>query len=279
MIKQLMVAIDGTEYGEAAVRHACFLARKHDARLCGVAVIDTEGIEAAYHTSRPLGAGSADAGLYKKHLEEAGTWAENAVKMFEAICKKEQVKHQSETRKGDPVREILEAARLNDLVVMGRKTRLAFACADGEFCDTWWEVLVNSTRPLILAPKQHREVKNVMIAMDLGRLADRLLFNYIHLNPYPGVKVHLVHVAADGQKEKNIPDSVVEYFKVHGFDVVPEILRGDHAGQAIVNYSVTKNIDLAVIGVHTVSKLIAALLGSTTRYAIEHLEIPILAQT
>jgi nucleotide-binding universal stress UspA family protein len=279
MIRQLLVGVDQCKHSESATRYACSLARLQKARVLGVAVVDTEGIDASYHTSRPLGAGSADAELYQKRLEEARAGADASIKKFREICEEQKVEYKAEIREGGPEAELLQAAKLSDVLVLGKMTQMEFDVDKNESCGTWWEVLSKSERPLILVPEIHHEINRVMIAVDFHRLTDRLLFNYVHLNPYPGAEVHLIHAADPDEKDKEIPPELVEYMETHGVNVTPKTLYGEHKGQAIVNYADTENIDLAVIGLHTMSKVVAALLGSTARFVIQNLEIPVYAQT
>ena len=189
------------------------------------------------------------------------------------------MEHRAELKEGSPERELLRAAKLSDVLILGRVTRMEFGIDEDESCGTWWEVLTKSERPLILVPEQYREIKRVMIAVDFHRITDRLIFNYVHLNPYPGAEVHLIHAADPDDKDREIPGELLDYLETHGVNVIPKVLFGEHKGQAIVNYANTEEIDLAVIGLHTMSKVVAALLGSTANFVIQNLEIPIYTQT
>lgn len=279
MIKQLMVGLDGSKNTRTVVQYGVDLAKIHKARLIGLCVADTTDIENAYHTPRPLGAGSADAELYKKSLEKAQARADSALSIFQEVCEEQKVEHQGIKREGNPARQILKTATLNDMVIMSQKTRFSYGLADDQHCDASKDVLDESVRPLVLVPDEHRKIKKVMLAMDLHRLSDRMFYNYVHLNPYPGAKVHLIHGVQADEKDKEFPEDIIQYFKVHGIEVKASILHGDHLGQAIVNYANTEEMDMVVMGIHTVSKVWQVLIGSTGRYVIEHLDLPIYTQT
>jgi len=71
----------------------------------------------------------------------------------------------------------------------------------------------------------------------------------------------------------------VDFFELHKIDVTTSILAGDHTGQALVNYAKTEKVDMAVMGIHTMSKVWKVLLGSTGRYVIDKLDIPVFTMT
>jgi nucleotide-binding universal stress UspA family protein len=280
MIKQLLVGLDGTEFSDGAIKFACNLAKIHNAKVLGVAVAATSEIEEAYHTPRPLGAGSADSDLHEKSLAEARDFADKARKRFVKLVKDTGISYEDKLIEGYPSSVLLKAASLCDVMVLGRKTKYTCGLPDEQFCDASEEVLEKSVRPLVLVPPEPGDdIKNVMIAIDLQRLTDRVLYNYIHLNPYPKAKIHLVHAAPSPDKAPEIPKEIVDYFAVHNLDVKPIVLTGEHTGQAIVNYAKTEEIDLAVLGVHSMSKIWQVLIGSTGRYIIEKLKIPVYTQT
>ncbi len=279
MIKQLLVGLDGTKHSDAAVKFACDLAKIQNAKILGVAVAATGEIEEAFHTPRPLGAGSADSDLYEKSIAEAKELAKKAMDRFVGLVKDTGVSYEEKIIEGYPATVLLKAANLCDVMVLGKKTKFTCGLPDEHFCDASSEVLEKSVRPLVLVPEESGSIKKVMIAIDLQRLTDRVLFNYIHLNPYPDAEIHLVHAAQDPDSAPDIPKEIVEYFDMHNLKVKPIVLTGDNAGQAIVNYVKTEKIDLAVLGVHSMSKIWQVLIGSTGRYIIEKLKIPVYTQT
>ena len=278
MIKQLLVGLGESEYARSAVEYACDLAEMHNAKVIGLSVANIPAIEETYHTPRPLGAGSADAELYKKSLEDARAKSEQALSEFEKVCQARGVSYEGRKQEGRPTELILKAASTSDLVILGRKSRFTCWLPEDRFDDVCSEVIEHSLRPMILVPKEHRQIKKLMIALDFQRLSDRLYFNFIHLNPYPQAEVHLVHANVGG-KDKEFPPEIVDYFTMHGFKVKSAVLVGEHAGQALVNYAQTNDVDMVVMGVHSMSKILKALLGSTGRYVLNHLELPVYTQS
>jgi len=277
MIKQLMVGLDGSKSTEAVTRFGCDLAKIHDARLIGVSVADVACIEQAHHTPRPLGAGSADMEYYNKSVQDARDKADAAIELFNKVCEKYGIEHKTMKKEGCAAEEILNLSSLNDIVILPRKSCFSTGLSDDEFHDATPDVLEKTSRPLLLVPDAYREVKKVMIAVDLQRLSNRLLFSYVHLNPYPDARTFLVHVSES--KDADIPAELVEYFKVHGIEIEPVVLHAEHTGQALVTFAESEKMDVAVIGIHTMSKVWSALLGSTGRHVLDKLAIPVFTIT
>jgi len=277
MIKQLLVGLDGSDATEAVVRYGCGLAARHGARLIGLAAVNTADIETAYHTPRPMGAGSIDQEHYKKARAEAAARARTAVEVFNKVCQECGAGHEAVEVEGDPAGLILKKADLNDLVILARQTRFSYGLSDEDFRDATPDVLEKCARPLLLVTGPFKEVKRVMIAVDFQRLSAQLIHTYVHLNPWPDAEVHLVHASVDEKAE--FPPELIEYLKVHDIQAKTRVLHGDHPGQALVNYAETEEIDMAVIGIHTVSQVWSVILGKTGRYVLDHIKIPVFTST
>ena len=57
------------------------------------------------------------------------------------------------------------------------------------------------------------------------------------------------------------------------------IVRDISAAPGILEFAEETGIDMVVMGIHTMSKVLKALLGSSGRYVLNHLQLPIYTQT
>ena len=92
MLRRILIPLDPSPYAAAAVEYGCFLAKRHDAEVTGLVVLDIPGIE------KSVGPVPIDGLQYAERLEEAK--AKEAHERIQALlerfkekCQKEGVIH------------------------------------------------------------------------------------------------------------------------------------------------------------------------------------------
>ncbi|MCM0021278.1 MAG: universal stress protein, partial [Tagaea sp.] len=149
MLRSLLVALDDTPAGEAAAEYAIRLALTHQARLRGLAVVDTDFVA-------PPSPGRAGAFFYKERadaarLAEAHARDASLSRVFAERCAREGVTAEAGVADGQPLASLQAAANPHDAIVMGRDSDLHGEAASG-CADTVRKLLKESPRPLIVVP-------------------------------------------------------------------------------------------------------------------------------
>src|SRR3954454_23624053 len=106
MIQNVLVCLEGSASGKQAVAMAIQLARQHQARLAGLAIVDEPDIRAGAAT----GIGGAS---YKKQrddalVEDAEQHAELWLAEFSALCRQQEIPARTVEKRGRPAATILE---------------------------------------------------------------------------------------------------------------------------------------------------------------------------
>lgn len=124
MIKEILVAVDGSKTSLKAASFAVDLARQLGASIIALSVIDKRLFMEG--TAVPVKTGKKITQPVEEHLKEV---AENYLEDIRELCKKNKVAFKAISKMGYPVTEIVKEARRAgaDLIVMGSRGRSALS--------------------------------------------------------------------------------------------------------------------------------------------------------
>jgi nucleotide-binding universal stress UspA family protein len=116
------------------------------------------------------------------------------------------------------------------------------------------------------------------VAHDLTRTCSRVLYMLMHLNPFPGAELLLVHADRDGKVNPDDFEDTLGYVQEHGIKAEVEI-RSLKPHQAILEVARERQADAIVLGAYDVGSVRRLLFGSTAQRILEHSKIPLLFGT
>ena len=121
MIKRILAPTDGSDCARLGLHFATALAKQYDAAILGIHVVDIKLLEGPFLRDLSASLGTAPYVNYQgniaKILEERG---KAALLELEQRCKEGGISCETKLVTGRVPAEIVEAASLTDLVVMGR---------------------------------------------------------------------------------------------------------------------------------------------------------------
>ena len=125
MIKRILVALDPDEDTPVATQFAMRLAKRLDASLTGLAVVDFSNIHSA------IGIGGYGTEIYGRQIwtemaEETRHTAERLLAAFRHNVEKEGVRHRDLKEQGASYDLIVEEMKYHDLLVVGRDSRFFY---------------------------------------------------------------------------------------------------------------------------------------------------------
>jgi nucleotide-binding universal stress UspA family protein len=280
MLRSILVGLDGSDYSRSAVDVGIYLARKTEALLVGLGVVDEPAIRDA--EPRLIGAGVpyAEPVLYRERLADARREVEQFLSEFSTRCAEAKVAFKVLEDVGSPHEQIELQAQRYDLILLGQQTRFHFETKEG-YDDTVRRVLKNSPRPVIAVPAKldlNPEDPNhtVLIAYDGSLQAARALHSFQTsglAGPRPTV---VVSVADDRLEAARVAERAIDYLRFH--DIRAEahpIAAGDYPAEAILRAARDHNSALIVMGAYGQPVLREFLLGSVTRSLLAHSPIPL----
>ena len=280
MIKRILVALDPDPDTPIATRYAIRLARRFDATLTGLALIDMGNIHAS------VGTGGIGTIYYAEQIreyltEETRTEAKKLLDSFNEMVAEAGIEHATEIEEGVPYERIIEELKYHDLLVLGRDSHFFYSRPEKE-TKTLANVIKKSIAPSLIVTENYREIERVMVAVDESGASARTLQSFVHLLPYgKSIDIELVNVVDEEsksgwEKARLLLGLSAQYLKAHGFEYVTEsIFEKERPGTRLLKAVENSEPDLVLLGAHSMSAIKRATLGSTTYDLITKSPVPL----
>ncbi len=275
MIKRILVALDPDPDTPVATRYSIRLAKRFDAGVTGLAVIDTRNFQST------IGAGYSGHNIWMELSEDTREVASKLLTDFRTTLEKEMVRHSAIKQEGVSFERIIEEMKYHDLLVVGRDSHFFYSEPETK-TDTLAQVVKGGVSPTLVVTEEYRDVEKVLIAFDGSAPAARSLQGFVHLLPYgKDIEVELMNVTT-GNKGQDMDHSVFvlnqaeKYLKEHNFNyVTKKVLEKGTPSERIIEREKELDPDLIVLGAHSVSAVRRAAFGSTTFDMIKQTEKPL----
>jgi len=276
MIKKILVALDPDTDTPVATRYAQTIARRYDAQVTGVAVVDMGSIEAS---TRGGGIGSMYLmeKLQKDLTEEARTVARQLTQQFEVAMQGSGVSFDVQVEEGAPFKRIVEDMKYHDLLVVGRDPHFFYSHPEQK-TKTLVQIVRETIAPTLVVPDAHRAVERVVIAYDASPAAARAMRRFVHLKPFgTDVQVEIINVHDKGSTEgAELTLTMAKgYVDSHGYTAHTTGVMGTDVSNEILHFAQNHGADLLVAGAHSVSKFRKIAFGSTTASLLSDATLPL----
>jgi nucleotide-binding universal stress UspA family protein len=277
MIKRILVALDPDEDTPVATRYAIRLAKRFNAGLTGMAVVDVGNIETM------IGVGGYGTELHGRKIwaemaDKTRQVAEELLESFQQSVEKAGVRHRDVKKHGASADLIIEEMKYHDILIVGRDSRFFYNEPERD-TGTLAKVVKGGNAPVMVVTDEFHDIEKVMIAFDGSAPAARSLKGFVHLLPFgKDVEIELVHVPKDNtDRETELADAILRqaelYLKEHNFNYINRtVLEKGNPGELILARQIINKPDLVILGAHSVSAIRRAAFGSTTDYIIKQSE-------
>ncbi len=274
MIKNILVAQDGSGNSGVAAEYAVWLAERFGSRLKGLFVVDTILLEGPFFYDLSASMGIEPfvnfSDKMRSALEERGR---AVLEGFRERCKKASMEAETIMTTGLVAKEICKAAKLADLVVMGRKgdtedfeTGLLGSVAEG--------VVRRSATPVFLAPKEFSHVKKPLLVYDGSDNANDAMRIAAEFARVTGKMLTVASVGPSGVADAHLVDAM-DYLKSYDIKGSFKELKGEPPLE-IVKYYKEAGHDMLFLGATHRSRVVELVLGSTAEYVIRAVDGPLL---
>lgn len=271
-VKNILVAYDGHEPAEAALRLAVRIAREHDAHLTGLLTQPLPMYPLPEAAWLPVEVMDTVVQRVKDHAVSVGN-------RFVEACAAEGMGDRVSFHavEGPADARFAEFARTYDLVVIGQPK--------GDFWEPLnepdpGEVAQRCGRPVLVAPRQLRDeaMRNgSLVAWDGGRAGARALADALSTVMGTG-KLTVLHVGDEDAEVRRPGRDVMEHLSRHGIHAELLVLpRGNRPiAQVVLDIADASGAGLLVMGAYEHSRLGEALLGGVTRDVLRQARLPVL---
>lgn len=216
MIKSILLGLDGSAYGASAAELGRRWARRFNALLVGLGVVDAPDIRRPELV--PVGAAA-----YKEHRDDvlvarSHRRVEDALERFAFEALEAGVTAQLLERVGHPSEQILREAPRYDLILLGQRTYFHPETSDAP-CETLWHALRHTPRPVVAAPRTLNGGRATVVAYDGSLPAARVLQAFEASGLGAGGDVHVVGAGGEREEVSGHVERAAAFLRSHGLDV------------------------------------------------------------
>jgi nucleotide-binding universal stress UspA family protein len=282
-MKHILALVDGSGYAQSVCDHAGWMAARTGANVHFCHVMKSR----AAATGQTDLSGSIGLGARSALLEElaeidrkkANVLKERGRAILEDAAQRATAmgatQVDSTLRYGRFIESVAELEADADLVVIGKRGETSHI--DMEHLGSNLERVVRSTsRPVLVASRQFKEIKKVLIAFDGGQSILKAVAHMATSSLLQGREVQLVQAGDKSSAGKGGPiDAACDTLQSNGIKAVSHQVNGQPE-QVIGNMVEKDGIDLLIMGAYGHSKIRHLIIGSTTTQMVQNCKVPIL---
>ncbi len=277
MIQSILIPTDGSDYGKTAIAYGIHLARKLNAQLIGLHVVDILLIRGPLFTDI---SGSVGLPPYQEFLPaiESGlqTKADEILQDFRGQCEAAGVRPETMKVTGVIDETIIEEGRkCCDWILLAQRGEHFHIDGGAILGSTAQSVVRRSGKPVFVTPKQFREIESMAVAYDGSAPAHKALRLAAELSEQTGWPLSVVVITTDpsvGEKISKQSEDFLSSFKVNSSTL---ILEGKE-DKELLEFVRKETVQLLVMGAYGHNRLRELLVGSTTSSVIRKSTVPVL---
>ena len=191
MLKRILVVLGGTPYTRPAIQHAVELARRHRARVTGIAILDPDA--AVNVRTDPTRSG----------IEVVRERIDGAVEEFERAMFEADIEHSVFRDEGDPVRTLCRAWRYQDLTIVGLRGLFEYGVI-AEPKDALVQLITSGMRPILAVSRDYRPIDRAMIAYSGSAESAKTMKRFLQLRLWPKAETSLLHYIEGSESEGEV---------------------------------------------------------------------------
>lgn len=272
-VRRILVAIDGSPYGEAAATLAMTWARRYRARLVGLGVVDAPSIT----RPEPVPPG----GMAFKHRRDEALLADahrrvpEFLTKFRVRCRRAGAPCTLSEDVGISHEQIVLEAESCDLVLLGRETHFHFETQE-QPDQTLSQVLRLSPRPIVVVPRDPAPGEGCLVACGGGREVARTLQTFALLGLAGGELVHALALHPDRAEAERRLRRAGQYLAAHGIAARLHPVASDRDPAEVILEEVRRRRPrLLVMGAHGHHPVRDLFFTSVTRAVLKETPVPV----
>lgn len=277
MIKSITVFTDGSDCGTVAGKYGLFLARRLQARLTCVHVLDSRMLEGPLMAdiSGWLGAQPYSGQLkqFRDLLQQRGQAVLDA---FAKEAESEGLEAEVKLLMGHPARVILQEEPTTELLLLGRNGEHAEQ-SGGFIGSTADRVAHRSVKPCLVTTAEFRPIQKILCAYDGSAHASKALQEAVELALALQAPLVILTVAEhhDLRAARDIAEDGMRIARAHECAAANMVVEG-RPDQVVALKAEELGCDMIVVGSHGHSKIREMILGSTTQSLLCNARQPVL---
>jgi nucleotide-binding universal stress UspA family protein len=273
VLRSILIGLDGSSYSQSALELGIEWARRFDATIAGLGIVDKPAI--FQPEPEPIGASTYKQDADEARFARATHQVQQFLEQFSLRCAAAGVSSKVLEDVGEPYEQIVLEAQRYDLIILGKQTYFHFATQEGP-CETLKKVLKNSPRPVVRVPEKLEAGETIMVAHDGSLQAARVLQAFQAIGLADGRDVHVVTVGKDHVEAFCHADRAAEFLASHGIKTTTHAIVASAAVAKLLLDQLSRlGVGLVVMGVYGQPVLKEFFLGSVTRTFLKESPVPL----
>lgn len=282
MFTKILVPVDGSEDGWAALAQAIKLAKEENSTIHGLFVADVRVIEAPYYLESAVDIGVGMSAVNPKAMEAALETGKQLSKYGHTIlqqltnqCQQNSIACETDYVEGIISQTIIERAQDVDLIVMGRQGE-GSRWAGPMFGSVFEAVVRHAPVPVMAAQAEVRPLKHILLAYDGSDISKQAMQVAISLMKGKTDRSLVFLTVEDGHRHRDQQHKqgsiALREAGVHFHDL---LLEG-HTAETILTAARENNVDLIIMGAYGHTHFMEMLFGSTANEVVRGAICPLI---
>lgn len=274
MIRKILLGLGGTPYTAVAIQRAVELARRFEAEITGVTVLDLERLtKVRLAQEETIPAAMHRVVLTRDRIEET-------ISAFESACDAEGIKHQVKQEENEASFDLMiSLARYHDLMIFGLRSIFEYNVSVVDLSieepkDTLARLIAAGVRPIIAVSDTFMPVRNVLIAYSGSMESAKTMKRFVQMRLWPDAKLKIVTFQRSEEKARQLLNDASEYCRAHGFHVEQESNPGPPK-DLLLPLATQWQADMIVLGNSAGHLLTKRILGETALHIIRNADRPL----
>ncbi len=274
--RKILIPTDGSANSLTALEYGIYIARKLNASLIGLYVLDVNLIQGPMLTdiSGSVGMPPYD-GFFDAVETSLNEKADFILKAFRQRCQESGINTEVKKTIGKINQIIIEESQSADLILMAKKGE-HFHLKEGGLLGSVAEAVVrNSGKPVLITPETFLEIESMGLAYDGSDPAAKALKLSLELSEQAVWPLTVIVISPDAQKSAALTIEIEDIVEAQSADCAVIVLQGKE-GEEIIKFIKEGSVELMVMGAYGHNRLRELLLGSTTSLVLRKSHIPVL---
>ena len=275
MIEKILIPTDGSDNSKIALEYGIYIAKRVEAKLTGLHVVDIRVMQEPIFTdisgSLGLPPSPAFVPIVRNGLDER---AKDILESFKVRC--EEAGFQPETIVSEGIIDeiIINEGQKKDLIILARKGE-HFHLSGGMLSSTVESVVRKSGKPVMVTPETFCEIESMGLAYDGSPSAENALKLAVALSESLSWPITIIVISNDHNVAADIVSRLEDFLEPFKIDTETLIIKGKE-DREIVKFIQDGSVELMVMGAYGHNRLRELLIGSTTSYVIRKSKMPVL---
>jgi nucleotide-binding universal stress UspA family protein len=274
--KKILIPTDGSDYGKTAIEYGIYIAKRLNAQLIGLHVVDIRLMQGPVFTDI---SGSVGLPPYQEFLPvlQGGfdERAETVLQAFKTRCEQAGLHPEIKKAVGVIDQMIIEEGGNADWILIAQRGE-HFHSGGGSILGSVAESVVrNSGKPVMVTPATFQEIESMGLAYDGSAPADKALKLAAELSEQTSWPLTVIIITDNHDLGASLTKKIEDFLEPFKIDSAIIILRG-REDRELIKFIKEGPVELMVMGAYGHNRLRELILGSTTSHVIRKSTIPVL---